>query len=103
MRGPARSFIGMSAAWMGAPLGTSRVFGTVLDAAFLAVRAARVFLAVLDAHVFLAVLAAHVFLAVRAARVFGAALDASVLGRARRPGVLHAPGNDALDARLNNF
>ena len=64
MRRPARSFIGMSAAWMGAPLGTSRVFGT-----------ARVFLAVLDAHVFLAVRAARVFVTALDAG-FSAALDA---------------------------
>ena len=55
--GPARSFIGTTAARTGTPLGTSRVFltaldapvfGTPLDAAFLTSRAARVFGTALD-------------------------------------------------------
>src|SRR5208282_1821237 len=62
---PARSFIGMTTARMGTPLGTSRVFGTA--------RAARVFGTARAARVFGTARTARVFGTVPAARVFGTA------------------------------
>src|SRR5208282_143786 len=62
---PARSFIGMTTARMGTPLGTSRVFGTA--------RAARVFGTARTARVFGTARTARVFGTVPAARVFGTA------------------------------
>ena len=52
---PARSFIGMTAARMGTPLGTSRVFGTARTAlVFGTARTARVFGTARTARVFFA-------------------------------------------------